>query len=296
MNKAIKDKIEIKKHEIKSESERLRKIGKEIHKCPNCSKDVDINRLYCSDKCSAEFYYKYDYSKNSEILKEYKKELQEEYENKNPKKEMNSMTYPISRKNYKCDFCNTIIQKNEKYCKYTILPGDEEFIDYPYENYRYHLNCKNFITTLANIGILDYDGYGEEGIEAILESIAIEQNKSYEETIKDIISGNFPSEDFLNKLWTKYEDFTPTTLYEDFDFSFFEKDYNHKYIYSVEYRATGITRSEIYFSYYKIKEPQEFFKKYFIEELFGEDFDKILSIKSLEVEVELKENNCEVEQ
>ena len=76
--------------------------------------------------------------------------------------------------------------------------------------------------------------------------------------------------------------------------SFFEKDYNHKYVYSIEYRATGITRSEIYFCCYKIKEPQKFFKEYFIEELFGEDFDKILSIKSLTVK--LKENNCEVEQ
>ena len=130
MNKEIKDKINNKRQEIKLESERLRKIGKEIHKCPNCGKDVDANklRLYCSDKCSAEFYYKYDYSKNSGILKEYKKQLQEEYENKNPKKEKDSITYPISRKKYKCDFCNTTIQKNEKYCKYTILPGDEEFI------------------------------------------------------------------------------------------------------------------------------------------------------------------------
>ena len=285
MNKEIKDKIEIKKHEIKLESERLRKIGKEMHKCPNCDKDVDINRLYCSDKCSMEFYYKYDYSKTSEILKEYKKQLEEEYKNNNPKKITNP-SYPVARKDYKCNFCNTEIAKGERYCKYTILPGDEEFIDYPYENYRYHLNCMGFIVTLTNIGILDYDGYGEEGIEAILETIAIEQNKDYQDVIKDIISGNFPSDDFLKKLWAKYEDFEPNIIYhEDFDSSFFEKDDKHKYVYSIEFQTIDIKKTNIYFCYYKIKDPQEFFKKYFREELFGDEFNKILSIKTLIIEL-----------
>ena len=57
--KKFKEKIENKRQEIKLESERLRKIAKEIHKWPNCGNPVSGNRLYCSQECAYAFFVKY---------------------------------------------------------------------------------------------------------------------------------------------------------------------------------------------------------------------------------------------
>lgn len=287
MNKEIKEKVENKRREIRAEPERLRQRAREIHKCPNCAREVEPRRLYCSDKCSLEFVEKYDYSQNSEILKQYKKELQEEYQNEHPKKETDSMAYLTARKAYKCDFCNTEISKGQKYYKYTVLPGDIDFDDYPFENYRYHFHCYNFIILLFNVDILDFDDYDSDSIGSILYAITLEQNQSYDEFLNNLLSGNFPSKELLEKISDEYQDFEPYVFYESDNSSF-------KYIYAVKYNADQHLHAEIFESYSEIKNPEEFFKKYYIEERMGDYFEKIISIKYLKIK--LPEADVEVKQ
>ena len=283
MNKEIKDKIEIKKHEIKSESERLRKIAKEIHKCPNCAKEVEPRRLYCSNKCSLEFMKKYDYSKNSEILKKYKMQLMEEEKNNHPKKEIESVTYPVARKNYTCELCKTKILKGQKHYKYTVLPGDIDFDDYPYENFRYHLKCIDFLNLMGDAGMITEEGFDEDEIETTMYAIAIELNQDYNKFIENIISGKFPALKLLEKIEEEYEFFDPDIFYES-------DNLNYKYIYAVKFHSRNEIKGKIFITYHKVEHSEDFFREYYS----GYEIHEFISIKFLTIK--LKENNCEVEQ
>ena len=279
MNKEIKEKIENKRQEIKLESERLRKIAKEIHKCPNCIKEVEPKRLYCSDKCSLEFMKKYDYSKNSEILKEYKKQLTEEEQNKHPKKEIESVTYPIARKNYICELCKTKILKGQKYYKYTVLPGDIDFDDYPYENSRYHLKCIDFLGLMGDAGMINEEGFDEDEIETIMYVIAIELNQDYNKFIENIIAGKFPKLEFLEKLEEEYEFFDPDISYES-------DNLNYKYIYSIKFYSKNKIKGKVFITYHKIEHQEEFFKECYS----GYQIDEFISIKFLKIPLKSIEN------
>ena len=160
MNKEIREKIEIKRNELKEESERIRRESKENHTCPNCKKPVQGNRLYCSHECTVEFFINHDYSQASNILRNYKKQLEIEYEELHPRQVADPVSHPIARKKHECFFCGLDINAGEKYYKYIRLPGqDEYFEDYPYESLSYHQNCIDFIDKL------EWDEYDEDMIE-----------------------------------------------------------------------------------------------------------------------------------
>ena len=152
MNKEISEKIEYERDIIKEESIKLRREAKVYHTCPNCNKPVTGNRLYCCYDCAAEFRIKYDYSQTSEILREYARQLKQEYEKNHPKKETEPWSEPVARKEHKCEICELEIPKGEKCLKYTSLPYfDEDFIDHPYESTYYHENCMEFITDYLDL-------------------------------------------------------------------------------------------------------------------------------------------------
>ena len=279
MKKEIKEKVENKRQEIKLESERLRKRAKEIHKCPNCGKPVEPRRLYCSNKCSIEFQHKYDYSQNSEILKEYKRQLTEEEKNKHPQKEMKSVTHPVARKNYTCELCKTEIPKGQKYYKYTVLPGDADFYDYPYENYRYHLKCIDFLGLMGDAGMLMEEGYDEDEIEVAMYAIAIELHQDYNKFIQNIIEGKFPTLEFLEKLEEEYEFFDP-------DISYKSDNLNYKYIYAVKFYSRNKIKGKVFITYRKVENPEEFFKEYYS----GYYIHEFVSIEFLKVPLKPVEN------
>ena len=279
MNKEIKEKVESKRQEIRAESERLRKRAKEIHKCPNCAREVEPRRLYCSDKCSLEFQRKYDYSQNSEILREYKKELQEEYQNEHPKKEPNPVSYPVARQNHICMLCKTTIPKGQKYYKYTVLPGDIDFDDYPYENYAYHLKCMDFLGLLGDAGMIDSEGYEDDEMEAMLYAIAIELHQTYEQFIENIIAGKFPSLEFLEKIEDEYENYEPDVSYET-------DNLNNKYIYAVKFYSRNKIKGKVYITEQKVQNPEEFFKDYYS----GYYIHEFASIEFLKIPLKAVEN------
>ena len=142
MRGEIKEKIEAKRQEIRAESERLRREATQNHICANCGSPLPSGkRTYCSDTCSMEFVSKFDYSADSEILREYARKLKDEYDAAHPREERQPWSQPVARQVHECDFCSTEIRKGEKYERYVRLPEYDEWFDDARNIADYHRNA-----------------------------------------------------------------------------------------------------------------------------------------------------------
>ena len=188
---------EIEKHreEMRQEIEKLRREAKEKGVCPNCGNPVtNPRRLYCSDQCSWDFQDKHDYSQKSPIIASLKKELKSELKAE-PKNPTPSITYPKAMKEYRCTVCNLQILKEERHAKYTILPGDDQFIDYPYEVIRYHEGCYYFLTGILWSGNFDVEeGVDDEDISMLLSAFSNLLKTPMPEFIKQVRNGMISKE------------------------------------------------------------------------------------------------------
>lgn len=284
MNKEISEKIEYKRNEIKEESIKLRREAKVYHTCPNCNKPVTGNRLYCSYDCAAEFRIKYDYSQTSEILREYARQLKQEYEKNHPKKETEPWSEPVASKPHKCWFCGLEIPKGEKYDKYTCLPGEEWFEECPYETTSYHETCMDFMTECVEVGIFSDEGIEEDEVLGVFYALAIESNHSLEETKEMVRHGRFPDKSALQEMLnpSDYEsDFSINPIYDDEP-----PDSEAMHIYLVEVKVQNMIQKELLELQHEIPDPYKYFAKYYEEERMGDFFHGIISIKSLKVPVE----------
>ena len=277
MRGEIKEKIEAKRQGIKAESERLRREATQNHICANCGSPLPSGkRTYCSDTCSMEFVNKFDYSADSEILREYARKLKDEYDAAHPKEERQPWSQPVAKKAHKCDFCSTEIKKGEKYEKYVRLPEyDEWFDDAPYEALRYHIKCQEFISLLSQVGLLADEGFDEDEILTLLTAIAIESGDSYESVIGNIKAGKFPSTEFLEALGKEYEYFEPA-------FQWVSDHSGYRYAYSVKYESFDSPMATIHISLSEIKDPEKFFSDYY-KIINGDEFNRILSVKGIKI-------------
>jgi hypothetical protein len=277
MNKEIKEKVEARRQELKAESERVRKDAKEKHMCANCGNLLlPGRRTYCSNACSVEFFSKFDYSADSEILREYARKLKDEYDAAHPREERQPWSQPAARRGYKCYFCETEIRKGEKYEKYVRLPEyDEWFDDAPYETLRYHITCQEFINLLSNAGLLSDEGFDEDEVSALLAVIALEMHKDYEILINEIVSGVFPSRDELERIANDYEFFEPECHWES-DHS------GYRYVYSVRYESFNRPLVRVHSFLSELKDPESFFY-YYYREINGPEFNRILSVKGIKI-------------
>ena len=278
MNKEIKEKVEARRQELKAESERVRKDAKDKHMCANCGNLLlPGRRTYCSNACSVEFFSKFDYSADSEILREYARKLKDEYDAAHPKEERSPWSQPVAKKAHKCDFCSTEIKKGEKYEKYVRLPEyDPWFDDAPYETVRYHEKCQEFMNVLSHVGLWDdEEGLTNDEIFALLVTIAIESGDSYESVIGKIKAGKFPSIEFLEALGREYEYFEPA-LHQISDRS------GYRYAYSVKYESFNSPKATTYISLSEIKDPEKFFSDYY-KIIDGDEFNRILSVKGIKI-------------
>ena len=277
MRKEIKEKVEARRQELKAESERVRKDAKEKHMCANCGNLLlPGRRTYCSNACSVEFFSKFDYSADSEILREYARKLKDEYDAAHPKEERSPWSQPVANKIYPCDFCGTRIEKGEKYEKYVRLPEyDEWFDDAPYETLRYHITCQEFINLLSDAGLLSDEGFDEDEVSALLAVIALEMHKDYEILINEIVSGVFPSIDELERIANDYEFFEPECHWES-DHS------GYRYVYSVRYESFNRPLVRVHSFLSELKDPEGFFY-YYYREINGDEFNRILSVKGIKI-------------
>ena len=277
MRKEIKEKVEAKRQEIREESQRLRREATENHICANCGNPFNGGkRTYCSDACSVEFFSKFDYSADSEILREYARKLKDEYDAAHPKEERSPWSQPVANKIYPCDFCGTRIEKGEKYEKYVRLPEyDEWFDDAPYETLRYHITCQEFINLLSDAGLLSDEGFDEDEVSALLAVIALEMHKDYEILINEIVSGVFPSIDELERIANDYEFFEPECHWES-DHS------GYRYVYSVRYESFNRPLVRVHSFLSELKDPEGFFY-YYYREINGDEFNRILSVKGIKI-------------
>lgn len=278
MIKEIKEKVEAKREDIKSESRKLREEATKNHTCANCGKPLPPGkRTYCSDSCSYEFASRFDYSVNSKTLKEYREKLKSDYDIMHPKKERQPWSSPVARKEHGCSFCGTKIKRGEKHEMYVRLPEyDMSFNDNPYEVLRYHTNCLRFMSILYDSDLIDEEGFSDDEAFVLLCEIALETEKSFEETVNNIISGNFPSIDFLKKLLDEYG-------FELSSVNLWDSDHSgYQYIYAVKYESFNKPMSEIYISLFEIKDPSNYFANYY-ESMNGEEFNRIVSVKWIKV-------------
>ena len=277
MRREIKEKIEAKRQEIRAESERLRREAVQNHICANCGGSLPSGkRVYCSSKCSYDFVERFDYSSNSEILREYARELKQEYQAAHLKKERQPWSQPVARKDHTCSFCGTTITKGQKYDRYIRLPGyDEWFEDYPYEVMQYHVNCMRFINILSEAGILDDEGWDEDEISGLLAVIALETNKDYDVSMSDIVGGVFPSREVLERICVEYEFFEPQCHWVS-DHS------GYRYVYSVRYESFNRPFARVHFSLSEIKDPESFFSMYY-RDVNGDEFNRILSVREMKI-------------
>jgi len=277
MRGEIKEKIEAKRQEIRAESERLRREATQNHICANCGSTLPSGkRTYCSDTCSMEFVSKFDYSADSEILREYARKLKDEYDAAHPKEERQPWSQPVAKKAHMCDFCSTEIKKGEKYEKYVRLPEyDEGFDDAPYETLRYHIKCQEFISLLSQVGLLGDEGFDEDEILTLLTAIAIESGESYDDLLENIKAGKFPSTEFLEALGKEYEYFEPA-------FQWVSDHSGYRYAYSVKYESFNSPMATIHISLSEIKDPEKFFSDYY-KIINGNEFNRILSVKGIKI-------------
>ena len=163
--KEIKIDIEKRRKEMKEESDLLKSHALANRICPICGKHIEDNRrIYCSDICSRTFYSDHDYSQKSEHLRQYKKKLMKEYTDNHPEIEepKDPWSEHKARKTYECIMCHLEIEKGEKYAKFTILPGIDDFIDDPFLSFKYHPSCKNFMLLAYKYDLLPDEGFDED--------------------------------------------------------------------------------------------------------------------------------------
>lgn len=203
---SMKGKIETLRNQIKNESMKLIKESYETGKCANCGKDIPENRrkrksYTCSNECNFDFFTKHDYTQHSPILRTLRAQLKVQ----RPKKEQSPWSMPVARKEYLCVFCGLRIDKGEKHDKYTVLPGEESFIDDPYGAYRYHRNCLSFTNKLTEIGWLDEDGYTERDLTDTVHALSMVMGTDREiaaERIRDVSA----PDDAADELIARYGD------------------------------------------------------------------------------------------
>ena len=202
----IRRKVEEKRTAIRMESERIRRDSKEKHICANCDQPLAPGRkVYCSDKCSREFAIKYDYSQNSDILKQFRNNLQSQHEIEHPKKEREPWTHPIAKKEHTCSICGLIITKGEEYERYVRLPEyDEWFDDYPYESFCYHSSCQKFISRLYEVDALCDEGFDEDDLYGIFQVFSWEFGISRDEIKKRIRNNQTPTIEQIKEIGKKY--------------------------------------------------------------------------------------------
>jgi len=257
--KEIQMKVEEKRQEIKELSVRLRKEATESNICPNCGKPVPKNRLYCSDNCGIAFMTKYDYSQNSPVLREYKKQLKEEYNREHPHQERKTVEYPIARKAHKCWFCGLDIPLGEKYFKHTVVPGDEWFDEYPYQTTRYHITCVNFATYCVDQGIFGDDGIEEDEVEGLIYALGFESPFLLDD-VRQAIRLGF-GQNIIQAI--DIEDYggymSITRLYDDA-----ETDSDAFYVYHVSFedKYTGKPKKEIFKLQHSLDDPEAYFASY----------------------------------
>ena len=277
MRDEIKAKIEAKRQVIRAESERLRREAVQTHTCANCGKPLSTGKkVYCSAECSYEFVERFDYSSNSEILREYARKLKDEYDAAHPTEERHPWSQPVARKDHICSFCGTTIKKGEKYEKYTRLPEyDEWFDDDPYGVMQYHVNCMRFVNILSDVGMLGDEGWDEDEVFDLLVTIAIEADRDYETLLKDIIAGIFPSTELLERIGKEYEDLEPA-------YQWVSDHSGYKYAYSVRYESFNRQMARIHVSLSEIRDPGNFFSDYY-KIINGDEFTRILSVKGIKI-------------
>lgn len=272
MNKEIKEKVENKRREIRQLSERLRAEARAKHICAYCGKiNTDSKKIYCDTQCAYMFSKKYDFSQSSQILKDYKQELKEEYEEKHPRSEPDPWSVQAAKKEYTCAFCHTAIGKGEKYEKYTRLPGfDDWFDDAPYETFPYHLNCTTFESVLIDNDLLEPEAIDLEEIRGILFVIALRVGKPLEELSKDIARGDFPPNSVLEQISKEDIDFEEH-WWGDSDHSGF------RYLYFVQYKDSGREKGELHYIPFKPEDPVKTFTEYHQNRDIDE-FERIISV------------------
>jgi hypothetical protein len=202
----IKKKAEEKRATIRMESERIRRDSKEKHICANCGQPLPAGRrAYCSDECVSEFTSRYDYSQSSEILKQYRADLQLQYETEHPKKEREPWTHPVAKKEHRCFVCGLVITKGEKYDRYVRLPEmDEFFDDAPYESICYHSSCQEFISRLYEVDALRDEGFTEDELYDIFQVFSWEFGISTDEIKKRIRNNQVPTVEQIQEIGEKY--------------------------------------------------------------------------------------------
>jgi predicted nucleic acid-binding Zn ribbon protein len=277
MRGEIKEKIEAKRREIRGESERLRKEAVQNRECANCGNPLESgNRVYCSVKCSYEFFEKYDYSSTSKILKDYANQLRKEYDAAHPREERQPWSQPVARIEHICSFCGTPIRKGEKYDKYVRLPEyDEWFYDDPYGVMQYHVNCLKFINIISEVGILGDEGWDEDEVLAMLAAISTELNKEYDVLVREIVAGVFPPTENLKRISREFGDFEPQYHWES-------DNSGYRYFYSVRYESFNRPMAEMHISLSEIKDPVNFFSDYY-RDVNGGKFNRILSVRETKI-------------
>ena len=279
MNKEIKEKVEKKRQEIREESIKLRNKAEESHKCAYCGKSLPQGkRIYCSDNCAYNFTLKYNFSKSSDILRDYRDELEEEYEEKHPKPEPDPWSQHVARKDYVCAFCKTTITKGTKYRKYTRLPNfDEWFEDAPYETFSYHPRCIDFESVLIDNALLEPEAIDLEEIRGILFVIALRVGKTFEELSKDIAKGNYPPNSILEQISKEDINFEEH-WWGNPDHSGFN------YLFFVKYVSFGRERGGLHYIPFKPEDPIKTFTEYY-QGRNGDEFERIVSVDMLAIPI-----------
>ncbi len=168
-----KQELENLRESIRQEAETVRKKAYESGLCAVCESSIPSQRrsrgsYTCSQVHAFQFFAEHDYSQNSPILREKKRELREQQ----PKKERNPWTKQKAAKEYLCTFCSLSIQAGEEYDKYTRLPSlDEFFEDSPYESLPYHVSCMEFYSAVFQSAGFD-EGLDDKEITLLFRAVS----------------------------------------------------------------------------------------------------------------------------
>ena len=276
--KEIRLKVEQKRKEITEISEKLLKEAHEKHVCPDCNGQLpEGRRTWCSDKCSYDFHMNHDYSQKSEILRDYKNELLTEYRELHPIKEAQPWSTPVARKDYECSFCGLTIPKGEKSYKYTCLPGEMYFEDYPYEVGRYHVGCYDFTVMLCDYIDCD-EGIDDEETERAILILSFSLHQSQARTIEMIRKGMFSGRgEEIGKYLSEYDSLDYYSIGEE------HTSGNDSRFYSVEYNCGGVKKKIIVHGDGGDENLHNYFDRRF-RDVFGEEYDGLISIEQLQKE------------
>jgi len=213
----MNNEVEQLKKELMEKSIKIRKKAKEQGICPNCLSPLPKGkRVWCSDSCYLQFMERYDYSQNSPILREKKKEIKA----RKPKKDLDPWSTVKARKEYECFICGLPIHPREVHKKFVYLPGTEYFDDFPWEASHYHLSCDKFIDTLVDLGYIDGE-YDEDDLHWFFGSLGMMYRIPESEIKARIRDGEF-TKDQIREAFDKYDpedqwDFDDWMRYEEGD-------------------------------------------------------------------------------